>query len=134
MEPNFSNYLWEVKLLFTPGGFCFAEIKYRGSTHFLIGIGELKTIIQLKGVCPCQVGLKKLWIIQLLLLEVPYMLAGGVFFFLGGVFSSLFPGGHVDLTAGEAEIRDGLGGTEGGGHLESVKSQFFRKNTPTSSQ
>lgn len=132
MEPNFSNYLWEVKLLFTPGGFCFAEIKYRGSTHFLIGIGELKTIIQLKGVCPCQVGLKKLWIIQLLLLEVPYMLAGGFFFFFFS--SSLFPGGHVDLTAGEAEIRDGLGGTEGGGHLESVKSQFFRKNTPISSQ
>lgn len=61
------------------------------------------------------------------------MLAGGFFFFLF-FFSSLFPGGHVDLTAGEAEIRDGLGGTEGGGHLESVKSQFFRKNTPISSQ
>lgn len=59
------------------------------------------------------------------------MLAGGFCF---GFFSSLFPGGHVDLTAGEAEIRDGLGGTEGGGHLESVKSQFFRKNTPISSQ
>lgn len=39
------------------------------------------------------------------------------------------------LTAGEAEIRDGLGGTEGGGHLESGRSQFFKKNnnkkTPT---
>lgn len=55
---------------------------------------------------------------------------GGVFFW----FFCLFPGGHVDLTAGEAEIRSGLGGTEGGGHLESVKSQFFRKKPPTSPQ
>lgn len=36
-------------------------------------------------------------------------------------------GGHVVLTAGEAEIRDRLGGTEGGGHLKSGRSQFFRK-------
>lgn len=33
------------------------------------------------------------------------------------------------LTAGEAEIRDGLGGTGGGGHLDSEKSQFFIKPT-----
>lgn len=41
-----------------------------------------------------------------------------------------FSGGHVVRTAGEAEIRDGLGGTEGGGHLESGRSQLFQK-TPT---
>lgn len=34
-------------------------------------------------------------------------------------------GGHVVLTAGEVEIRDE---TEGGGHLESRRSQFFRKH------
>lgn len=39
----------------------------------------------------------------------------GVFFFGGG------RGGPVVLTAGEAEIRDG---TEGGGHLQSGRSQF----------
>lgn len=39
-------------------------------------------------------------------------------------------GAHVVLTAGEAEIRDRLGGTEGGGHLESGRSQFFRKHPP----
>lgn len=44
-----------------------------------------------------------------------------------------FSGGHVVLTAGEAEIRDGLDGTEGGGHLESGRSQFFRKPHLTSS-
>lgn len=38
-----------------------------------------------------------------------------------------FSGGHVVLTAGEAEIRDGLGGTEGGGHLESGRSQFKKE-------
>lgn len=43
----------------------------------------------------------------------------------GGV--SGFLGGHVVLTAGEAEIRDGLCGTEGGVHLESGRSQFFGK-------
>lgn len=51
------------------------------------------------------------------------MAAGGV----GG-----FLGGHVVLTAGEAEIRDGLVGPEGRwglrGHLESWKSQFFSEN------
>lgn len=56
----------------------------------------------------------------------PCVAAGGV----GG-----FLGGHVVLTAGEAEIRDGLGGTEGGGHLESGRSQFFRKpRLPASSK
>lgn len=39
-------------------------------------------------------------------------------------------GGHVVLTAGQAEIRDGLAGTEGGGHQESGGSQFFRKHPP----
>lgn len=39
------------------------------------------------------------------------------------------------LTAGEAEIRDGLGGTEwvGVGHLESGSNQFSRKPHPSSS-
>lgn len=36
----------------------------------------------------------------------------------------VFWGGHVVLTAGEAEIRDRLGGTKGGGNLESGRSQF----------
>lgn len=44
-----------------------------------------------------------------------------------------FSVGHVVLTAGKAEIRDGLVGTEGGGHLESGKSQFSRKLHPPSS-
>lgn len=35
-------------------------------------------------------------------------------------------GGRVVLTAGEAEISDG--GTEGGVHPESGRSQFFRKS------
>lgn len=49
----------------------------------------------------------------------------------GGVDGSFYSGGHVDLTAGEAEIRDGLGGTEGGGHLEVCKEPVFQKSPPT---
>lgn len=63
------------------------------------------------------VGLNKLWIIQFLWSVDPCIAAGGV----GGF------GGHVVLTAGEAEIRDGHGGTEGRGHLESRRSQFLHK-------
>lgn len=59
------------------------------------------------------------------------MAAGGVDGFLGG---------HVVLTAGEAEIRDGLVGPEGrwgagGGHLESWREPvFFRKPLSSSNK
>lgn len=39
-----------------------------------------------------------------------------------------FSGGHVVLTAGEAEIRDGLGGTEGGGGTWSLEGDSFAED------
>lgn len=40
-------------------------------------------------------------------------------------------GGHVVWTAGEAEIKNGLGGIEGEGHLQSGRSPFSQKHRPT---